>query len=82
MIHIYRSNYDCPLNLFHGREWVRRDEVVIKTNQMFGVSYTYAEPAIPGNYAFGGTLLYTDNRVFPDFTTPVKLHDRQMDKEG
>ena len=82
MIHIYRATEDdCPINLFHGRAWVRRDEVVVKTATIMGKPYTWAEPTKPGVYAFGGTLLYTNNGIFPVFNTPIKLHDRQMNLE-
>ena len=82
MIHIYRdSDYDCELNVFHGRPWVKRSEVVVKTKECFGKTYTYVEPSVPGMYAFGGTLIYTCNGIFPEFNTPLKLHDRDMRKE-
>jgi len=83
MIHIYRQkDYDSEINFFHGREWVKRDEIVVKTKEVFGRQYTYAEPSTPGNYAFGGTILHTCNGIFPEFNEPLKLHDRQMDLEG
>jgi len=82
MINIYRSkNNDCKINFFHEREWVKRDEVVIKTKKVFGKEYTYAEPVTPGTYAFGGTILFTSNGIYPEFNTPIKLHDRQMNLE-
>ena len=77
MINIFRSSYDLEINFFHGKEFVNRNEVVIKHKD----DYTYVEPEQPGRYAFGGTLLFTSNRVFPEFNTPIKLHDRQMDLE-
>jgi len=83
MIDIYRSrNNDCEINFFHGREWIRRSEVIVKTKEVFGKEYTYAEPSVSGDYAFGGTLLFTSNGIFPEFNVPIKLHDRQMDLEG
>ena len=83
MIHIYRArDYDCEINFFHGREWVKRDEVVVKTKKVFGKDYTYAEPSTPGIYAFGGTILFTSNGIFPEFNEPIKLHDRRMDLES
>jgi len=83
MIGIYRTkDYDCEINFFHGRDWVNRDEVVIKTKNVFGKEYTYAEPKQPGFYAFGGTILHTSNGIYPEFNTPIKLHDRQMNLEG
>ena len=45
-------------------------------------TYTYVEPSAPGNYAFGGTLVHTSNGIFPEFTEPLKLHDRNMDLEN
>ena len=55
--------------------------MVLKTSTFRGETYTYAEPAEPGNYAFGGTILFTSNGCYPDFNVPIKLHDRQMDLE-
>lgn len=91
MIPIYRSrDYDCEMNFFHGRDWVKRDEVVVKTKKilrifssknLFGGEYTYAEPSVPGNYAFGGTILFASNGIYPEFSEPLKLHDRRMDLE-
>ena len=78
MINIYRSGYDSPINHFNGRESVRRDEVVVKTKVVFGKEYTYAEPAIEGSWAFGGTILFTNNGIYPEFSVPIKLHDRNM----
>ena len=88
MIHIYKSShygdvYDPEINHFSGREWVKHDEVVVKTKRVFGNDYTYAEPAAQeGHYAFGGNILFTSNGIFPQFTTPIKLHDRRMWLEG
>ncbi len=86
MINIYRSkDYDCPINFFYRREWVSCGEVIIKTKKLIGFGpnkyYTYAEPSTPGNYAFGGTILFTSNGIYPEFNTPIKLHDRRMDLE-
>ncbi len=82
MINILRSkDYDPEINFFHGREWVSCSEVVIKTKKVFGKNYRYVEPSTPGNYAFGGTILYSSNGIFPEFNEPVKLHDRRMDLE-
>lgn len=84
MIPIYRSTFngindDCPLNLFCGKEEVERDAVVLKTKKtLSGKEYTYAEPVEPGSWAFGGTILFTSNGIYPEFTTPIKLHDRDM----
>jgi hypothetical protein len=61
---------------------VNRNELVLKTKTVFGKEYTYAEPAAPGTWAFGGNILYTSNGCFPEFTVPVKLHDRNMNLEG
>jgi len=77
MIDIYRCDYDSPINFFHGRGFVRSSEIVLKEKG----TYKYVEPKKPGRYAFGGTILYTSNGVFPEFTIPIKLHDRQMDLE-
>lgn len=88
MIHIYRSSiagkiYDPQINFFNGREWVKREEVVLKekfVTHPYG-KYVYAEPSTPGHYAFGGTILFTSNGIYPEFNTPIKLHDRRMDLE-
>ncbi len=81
-IQVHRSkDYDCPINYFHGRADVGKEEVVIKTKNVYGTLYTYAEPSTPGFYAFGGTILFTSNGIFPEFNTPIKLHDRQMNLE-
>ncbi len=83
MINIYRTkDYDCEINFFHGRAWVQRNEVVVKTKKVFGTEYTYVEPAEPGFYAFGGSLIFTSNGIYPEFNEPLKLHDRRMDLEG
>jgi hypothetical protein len=83
-ITIYKSHFgDCFINFFYGRKEVGRDEVIIKMKMVFGKEYTYAEPSTPGNYAFGGNILYTSNGIYPDFCkTPIKLHDRQMNLEN
>jgi len=83
MILIYKHSYngapyDCPINHFNGRESVRRDEVVVKTKVVSGKEYTYAEPAIDGMWAFGGTLLHTRNADYPEFNTHMSLHDRNL----
>jgi len=83
MIDIFRGTYDSKINFFYGRESVERDEVIVKMKRMYvGHDYIYAEPSIPGSYAFGGTLLYTSNGIYPEFNTPIKLHDRQMNLEA
>ncbi len=88
MINIYRSkDYDCPINFFYGKDHVQRNEVVIKKRHLHGGEsilgevYVYAEPSTPGDYAFGGTILFPSNGIYPEFNTPVKLHDRRMDLE-
>ena len=81
MINIFRASYDSEINHFHGRESVKRDEVELKTKTIYGEKYTYAEPSKKGFWAFGGTILFTSNGIYPEFTTPIKLHDRNMDLE-
>ena len=81
MIAIHRSTYDSKLNHFYGRDNVKRDEVKLVTRNIAGSTYTHAEPSEKGRWAFGGTILYTSNGVFPEFNTPIKLHDRNMDLE-
>ena len=86
MINIYRSSRngvpsDCELNVFHGREWIKPSEVRLVDHQLCNGPYTHAEPAKPGFYAFGGSFLYTCNGVYPEFNTPIPLHDRDMSKE-
>ncbi len=83
MILIYKHSYtgapyNCPINHFNGRESVRREEVVVKTKVVSGKEYTYAEPAIYGMWAFGGTILFTSNGFHPEFNVPLKLHDRNL----
>lgn len=85
-IQIYRPSYngqvyDCAINVFHKREGVKRDEVMRKVKTVFGQDYHYAEPSRPGRYAFGGCLLFSSDSSYPEFNTPVKLHDRDMDLE-
>lgn len=83
MIEIYRSCIgDCPINEFCDREELDIDEVVIKTKTVFGKEYTYAEPKKESSWAFGGNILYTSNGIYPEFNTPIKLHDRNMRLEG
>ena len=84
MIDIYKADWsDCPINYFYGKTQVRRDEFVIKTETVFKRIYTYAEPIKPGNYAFGGNLLFTSNGIYPEFANgAIKLHDRQMNLEA
>lgn len=86
-IEIYRGSYDSELNYFYGRREIGREEVVLKTKSLLRLdgltsgAYTYAEPYEPGSYAFGGTILFTSNGIFPEFNTPVKLHDRRVKLE-
>ena len=86
MIYIYRSSRngvpsDCELNVFHGREWIKPEEVRLVTRELYNGPYTHAEPARPGFYAFGGSFLYTCNGIYPEFNKPIPLHDRDMSKE-
>ena len=81
MINIFRDGYDSELNLFHGREYVKHDEVVVKEKIVFGKPYKYVEPSQKGQWAFGGTILFTSNGCFPEFNDPLKLHDRDMNQE-
>lgn len=81
MITIHRGTYDSELNKFHGRQHVERKEIILKRRNYFGEDYTWAEPAEEGTWAFGGTILFTSNGIFPEFNTPIKLHDRDMSKE-
>lgn len=81
-IEIYRSNGNWqntePLNYFGDRVTVRKKEIIIKQKIINGETYTYAEPAKPGSWAFGGNLLYSSNGVAWPQSEPVKLHDRNM----
>jgi len=87
MINIYRSkDYDPEINYFHGRDCVESKEIVLKEKRVYGQGitqqvYQYAEPKEPGDYAFGGTIIFTSNGIYPEFNTPIKLHDRRMDLE-
>ena len=81
-INIYTCSHGQDnLSPFYGREEVDHTEIVVKTKNVFGKVYEYAEPATPGFYAFGGTFLYTSNSVIPGYTHPIPLHDRDMSKE-
>lgn len=81
MIGVYRSNCDSEINFFHKRKFVNPNEIVIKEKEVYDKKYKYAEPSKPGFYAFGGTILFTSNGLYPEFNTPIKLHDRQMNLE-
>ena len=86
MINIYRSSRNgapngCEINVFHGREWIKPDEVRLVHRELYNGPYTHAEPREPGFYAFGGSFLYTSNGVYPEFNKPIPLHDRDMNKE-
>ncbi len=81
MIGIYRNQYDSELNLFHGKTNVERNDVKLIKKSYHGEPYTFAEPTKEGRWAFGGTILYTSNGIYPEFNTPIKLHDRNMDLE-
>jgi hypothetical protein len=81
MIEIYRGTYEGILNHFHGRTSVSPDEVKVITKSNHCGSYTFAQPSQKGNWAFGGTMLYTSNGIHSKFNTPIKLHDRNMDME-
>ena len=87
MIHIYRSShggetYDCEINEFHKRDWVRPDEVVIREKNVLGRKYIYAEPRKAGFWACGGSFLYTSNGIYPEFSRDaIPLHDRNMELE-
>jgi len=81
MIDIHRSTYDSNLNYFHGRDYVNRDEVVVKEKDVYRRTYRYVEPAKQGAWAFGGTILFTSNGIYPEFNTPLKLHDRDLTLE-
>jgi len=82
MISIYKAGYGCSINEFYNRDKVSRDEILVKTKEVCGRTYTYAEPAKEGMWAFGGNILYTSNGIFPEFNTPLKLHDRNMAMEA
>ena len=81
MINIFRDGYDAEINYFHGRTHVKASEVVVREKIVCGGKYRYAEPAQEGCWAFGGTILFTSNGIFPEFNEPIKLHDRDMTKE-
>jgi len=81
MIAIYRNQYDSELNLFHGKTHVERNEVKIITKNYESKPYIFAQPTKEGRWAFGGTILFTSSGVYPEFNTPIKLHDRNMNLE-
>lgn len=77
-IDIYKNkDGDSAINFFHGRSGVNAREVVIKNRN----GYKYAEPNKQGVWAFGGNILFSSNGVFKEFTTPIKLHDRNLNLE-
>ena len=81
MINIYKAGIDSPINKFYNRDYVSRDEVIIKERELFGKKYRYAEPIEKGVWAFGGNILFTSNGIYPEFNEPIKLYDRDMLKE-
>lgn len=83
-INIYKTqNSDCPINHFHNKSTVDHTEIVIKTKNVYGNKYTYAEPKEDGWWAFGGNILYTCNSaVAGEWNEPIKLHDRNMKLEN
>jgi hypothetical protein len=59
-----------------------RPEIKLVTRHLFGSDYTHAEPAEAGNYAFGGSFIYTSDSRFGEVSKyPIPLHDRQMNLE-
>lgn len=94
---IYRSSYDCPINVMSGKKWVtiidsqiaevfeaKEDcpPVRIVRRQLNGSEYIHAEPMEKGFYAFGGTYITcSDSRVKELNKYPIPLHDRDMSRE-
>ncbi len=96
-LEIYRSDYDCNINKMYGKKVVTLIDprspqifeasedappVKLLTKNVTGKEYLYALPIEGGNYAFGGTFIYTsDSRINAISKYPIPLHDRQMDLE-
>ena len=94
---IYRSDYDCKINVMHGKKAVtiideniaqifeaseNKPAVRIVRRQLFGSEYIHAEPFEEGRYSFGGTYIScSDSRVRALNKYPIPLHDRDMSKE-
>jgi hypothetical protein len=94
---IYRSTYDCTINVMHGKKAVtiidesispifeaneERPAVRIVRRNIGGSEYIHAEPFQNGFYAFGGTFITcSDSRVKALNKYPIPLHDRDMSKE-
>lgn len=96
-LEIYRSSYDSAMNVMNGKKSVtlidarmpklfEADEeapaIRLVTRNLFGKQYTHAEPMEAGNYAFGGSFVFTsDSRLRDHFDYPIPLHDRNMNLE-
>jgi hypothetical protein len=94
---IFRSEYDCKINVMHGKKSVtiideqiapiftaneNAPAVRIVRRQLHGGEYIHAEPMEKGFYAFGGTYITCcDSRVKALNKYPIPLHDRDMSKE-
>jgi hypothetical protein len=97
ILEIYRSNYDSNLNVMNGKKQVvlvgsnmpeifeaseEMPAIRLVTRKLFGKEYTHAEPLEAGNYAFGGSFVFTsDSRLREYFDYPIPLHDRNMNLE-
>lgn len=84
MIHIHRTAYngniyDPAICEFHGRESVNPKELEYVTRELWGELADFARPAKKGNWAFGGSFLYTSNGIYPLYTRPIPLHDWNLD---
>ena len=86
MINIYRTvfsgqRYDSPMCEFHTRDSVGVDEVEFVERTIGGSEHNFARPAKKGNWAFGGSFLYTSNGIFTRYNRPIPLHDWNLDLE-
>lgn len=95
---LFRDDYSCHINKYANvKRVVVVDEkldtvfeaseempaVRLVRRNMFGREYIHAEPWEAGNYAFGGSFVYTsDSRLREINAYPIPLHDRQMNLES
>ena len=94
---IYRSDFKDSYSFYKGKDRVivvdkRLPEifevqegetpVIIKTKDVFGDPYTYAEPDKKGSWAASGSFIWTsDSRGRNIAKYPIPLHDRDMSME-
>lgn len=96
-VSIYRDDYRCHINVLDqvNRATLIHDGLVqlfspsedapavrIVQRNIAGKPYIHAEPMEKGNYAFGGSFIYSSDSRFSAISSyPIPLHDRDMTKE-